>query len=320
MENYVKFLRGTPAAFEKLAAKDNNTLYFISEPGAKNGLLYLGDKLIAGGSSGDISNLSLGDLKDIVIDKASLVDGSILSFDWASQKWVSKSLDEVLVDVMTGATSTEAGTSGLVPAPQAGEQNKFLRGDGTWADATLSAETLQDISGLKSTVGSLVGDSAREDGSIPSIAEIATGVLTEALIPAGAKESLDTLQEIAAWIQDHPDDISAINKDITDLKSTVGNLETVVSGVNGLDDRVGTLEDILNDTTTPEGETVPGLVSVVNSLLKNPIDESKFVLNTTYKSEVGDINNLLFSEGSNTTIIDEINSINQRLKWVDMSE
>ena len=27
-----------------------------------------------------------------------------------------------------------------------------------------------------------------------------------------------------------------------------------------------------------------------------------------------------FSEESNTTIIDEINSINQRLKWVDMSE
>ena len=68
MENYVKFLRGTPAAFEKLAAKDNNTLYFISEPGAKNGLLYLGEKLIAGGTSGDISNLSLGDLKDIVVD------------------------------------------------------------------------------------------------------------------------------------------------------------------------------------------------------------------------------------------------------------
>ena len=114
------------------------------------------------------------------------------------EKFHYKSLDEVLVDVMTGATSTEAGTSGLVPAPQVGEQNKFLRGDGTWADAGSSAETLQDISSLKSTVGSLVGDSTKGDGSIPSIAEIATGVLTEALIPEGAKESLDTLQEIAA--------------------------------------------------------------------------------------------------------------------------
>ena len=34
---------------------------------------------------------------------------------------------------MKGATSSENGSSGLVPAPVAGEQNKFFRGDGTWA-------------------------------------------------------------------------------------------------------------------------------------------------------------------------------------------
>ncbi|WP_024348178.1 hypothetical protein [Lacrimispora indolis] len=33
---------------------------------------------------------------------------------------------------MTGATSSAAGTHGLVPAPAAGNQAKFLRGDGTW--------------------------------------------------------------------------------------------------------------------------------------------------------------------------------------------
>lgn len=32
----------------------------------------------------------------------------------------------------TGATSSVAGTSGLVPAPAAGDENKLLRGDGTW--------------------------------------------------------------------------------------------------------------------------------------------------------------------------------------------
>lgn len=34
---------------------------------------------------------------------------------------------------MTGATSSTSGTSGLVPAPAAGNQDKYLRGDGTWA-------------------------------------------------------------------------------------------------------------------------------------------------------------------------------------------
>lgn len=35
---------------------------------------------------------------------------------------------------MTGATSSAAGAKGLVPAPAAGDNVKFLRGDGTWAD------------------------------------------------------------------------------------------------------------------------------------------------------------------------------------------
>lgn len=33
---------------------------------------------------------------------------------------------------MIGATDAAAGTEGIVPAPEAGEQNKFLKGDGTW--------------------------------------------------------------------------------------------------------------------------------------------------------------------------------------------
>lgn len=37
---------------------------------------------------------------------------------------------------MTGATSSAAGTTGLVPAPAAGKQTSFLRGDGTWVVPT----------------------------------------------------------------------------------------------------------------------------------------------------------------------------------------
>ena len=42
------------------------------------------------------------------------------------------------VDIMTGATSSADGVAGLVPAPHAGDQGKFLRGDGTWATAITS--------------------------------------------------------------------------------------------------------------------------------------------------------------------------------------
>ena len=44
---------------------------------------------------------------------------------------VATELESIAVD-FTGATSIAGGASGFVPAPAAGDQNKFLRGDGTW--------------------------------------------------------------------------------------------------------------------------------------------------------------------------------------------
>lgn len=38
-----------------------------------------------------------------------------------------------ILEDMTGATETKNGISGFVPGPTAGNQDKFLRGDGTWA-------------------------------------------------------------------------------------------------------------------------------------------------------------------------------------------
>ena len=40
---------------------------------------------------------------------------------------------------MTGATSSTAGAHGLVPAPAAGDQDKVLKGDGTWGNAAATA-------------------------------------------------------------------------------------------------------------------------------------------------------------------------------------
>lgn len=51
------------------------------------------------------------------------------------------------VDVMGAATASAAGTSGLVPAPAAGKQGQFLRGDGTWATPSTGTDT-------KNTAGS----------------------------------------------------------------------------------------------------------------------------------------------------------------------
>ena len=53
---------------------------------------------------------------------------------------------------------------------------------------------------------------------------IANEELAKQLIAANADEALNSLEEIAAWIQSHPDDAAAMNKAIGDLEALVGTL------------------------------------------------------------------------------------------------
>ena len=56
------------------------------------------------------------------------------------------------VDVMTGATSTQAGTKGLIPAPAAGKQKAFLQGSGIWSDITIDDILPSETVVIKSTM------------------------------------------------------------------------------------------------------------------------------------------------------------------------
>lgn len=71
----------------------------------------------------------------------------------------------------SGATSSAAGTHGLVPAPAAGDQEKFLRGDGTWAAEstyTLPTASLSVKGGVK------VGNGLEMNGEVLKISDAST--------------------------------------------------------------------------------------------------------------------------------------------------
>lgn len=51
----------------------------------------------------------------------------------------------VNVPVMGGASSSAAGSEGVVPKPAAGAQNKFLRGDGTWQTAEANQNAFSNV-------------------------------------------------------------------------------------------------------------------------------------------------------------------------------
>jgi hypothetical protein len=53
-----------------------------------------------------------------------------------------------------------------------------------------------------------------------TIREIANDEIASKLISSDAKESLDTLEEIAAWIQAHPEDAASMNESIVSLEKS----------------------------------------------------------------------------------------------------
>lgn len=65
---------------------------------------------------------------------------------------------------MKGATASAAGAAGYVPAPAAGQQARFLRGDGTWATPTNTTytEATQSKAGLMSAADKKKLDTAPE--------------------------------------------------------------------------------------------------------------------------------------------------------------
>lgn len=55
-------------------------------------------------------------------------------------------VENVQVDDMTGASASTDGAHGLVPAPLAGDEDKYLKGDGTWAAVQAGAGALSGLS------------------------------------------------------------------------------------------------------------------------------------------------------------------------------
>lgn len=238
LANYVKFRRGTPAAFEALANKDADCLYFISELNATQGLLYLGDKLISGSLN---SSLSLSDLEDILLSQ-NITPNSLLIYNGTQQKWVNMPISEVLSEItgslteMVGATSQRDGSSGTVPQPMAGDDTKFLRGDATWVTINQFTDVqARELVQLRTDVNSILGEDL---GS--SMREVAAEEVAK--IVASAPADFDTLKEIADWIEDHPNDLTEINSrlttvegDITILQTSVGNLEDEIEALKATD-------------------------------------------------------------------------------------
>ena len=151
---------------------------------------------------------------------------------------------EKIVDILiaTGSTNGTISVNGAAVAI-AGLAALAFKSEVSEADLASALATklnakaeASDLTTLDGKVSTLIGSDTSK-----SVRTIANEELAAQLIPDDAKAALDTLQEIAAWIQAHPDDAAAMN-------SAIGNLE----------DYVGTI---------PQGATSTDVVSYINEVV-----------------------------------------------------
>ena len=141
------------------------------------------------------------------------------------------------------------------------------------AKATTVVEYAKEVAdaatGNAATVGAKVDTLIGTDVD-KSVRTIANEELVKQLIPENADASLDTLQEIAAWIQAHPSDAATMNADIADLKTKahVHDNKVVLDGITA--EKVTSWDSALHDGDIPAATAEAlGLVKVDNTSIES---------------------------------------------------
>lgn len=286
MASYVKFQRGSEQAYNNLAVKNQDTLYFVyNGSDATTAKLYLGERLLSGVGEGT-GVTSLKQLEDVLMVGDTPAAGSFLVY--TDGKWVNKSVSAVAAMI-------------------AAEQSLGIKINTNQFKFDVTTGNLE-----------LVGFSSAASNAIPF--KGTDGTLT--------------------W--GTPKIISDISNELNTLNT---NLESIINekiaAMNHLTfKKVASLDDAVNNNTiylvpNPDSEIqnnyleylitdgVPELLGSVNTGEVN-LDgyatvQSVTKLETKFNTVVGDITKLTTYNADNPqTIIQELNAINERLKWEDI--
>ncbi len=129
-----------------------------------------------------------------------------------------------------GATASADGTSGLVPAPEAGDQDKVLKGDGTWG--AIAASDIPNIDASKITSGTI--DIARlPAGALERLVTVADQTARFALTASDVQLG-DTVKQLDTGLMYIVTDTASLSSEAGYTEYTAGSATSVPwSGVTG---------------------------------------------------------------------------------------
>ena len=285
MANYVKFQRGSEQAYNNLAVKNQDTLYFVyNGSDSTTAKLYLGNRLLSCVGEGT-GVTSLSALEDVLITGTPPA-GSFLVY--TDGKWVNKSVSAVASMI-------------------AAEQSLGIK-------INTNQFKFEPVSGNLELVGF-------SDAASGAIAFKGTDGTLSWGTPKIISDISDNLNNLNTNLE------SIINEKIAAMN------HLVYKKVNNLDDAIdnNTIYLVPNENAIAQNsyseylvvDGVPELLGNVNTGEIN-LDgyatvESLTKLETKFNSVVGDITQLNdYNADSPQTIVDELNAINERLKWEDI--
>lgn len=196
---------------------------------------------------------------------------------------------EVDIPAMVGATASAPGAAGVVPAPSAGDEQKFLRGDGTWQTAGGGGGSYTGVAPIDIS-GSVIshddsGVTAASKGDTTNQTPAFGGTFKALSGTVDAKGHLTAFDEHTVTI---PDDVAT----------------TSANGLMSATDKA-TLDDVEN-TYVPNTRTVNGQVlSADVSLYGGDIPSGITAGETTYISADADVEEALIELDSYMALLEQ---------------
>lgn len=285
MANYVKFQRGSEQAYNNLAVKNQDTLYFVyNGSDSTTAKLYLGNKLLSGIGEGTAVT-SLSALEDVLITGTPPA-GSFLVY--TDGKWVNKSVSAVAkmiaaeqslgIKINTNQFKFDVATGNLELVGFSNAASEAIAFKG--ADGKLSWGTPKIISDISTNLNNL-------NTNLESIINEKIAAMNH-LVFKKVDSLDDAIDNNTIYLVPNPD-------------ATIQNSYSEYLVVDGE-------PELLGNVNTGE-INLDGYATV----------ESLTNLENKFNSVVGDITQLNnYNADSPQTIIDELNAINERLKWEDI--
>lgn len=211
------------------------------------------------------------------------------------------------LNIMKGATETEDGLAGWVPTPEAGDENKFLRGDGTWQTVGGGSEYTGvepiDVTGTEISLNVGGGLEVEEHGSL----QVNTDHTTIGINNSGAIYA--KIPDIKVRHINYVDDVFD-SKDFNYLDIDGNKDMTIIVRDYNSQDNMYTFRYFRLDTSNPQEESLYIFESDKEyltyrddntwSIARKPFDVQRIRVGNVYVSPIEGI--ITLAEGSNVSL------------------